>query len=288
VKILLCNDDGYQAPGIGALYQALRDVAEVEVIAPEHNNSAKSNALTLNTPLYVQRAANGFRYVNGTPADCVHIALTGLLALSRRLPLWVQGKQTRTWHNLRSGPAEPRELRGEKVLIVGCGKIGTHLAGLCKSLGMRTHGLRRRMMPTCAPFDEMGVMQDLGRAVQDADWVVAACPLTDATRGIFDAKLFARFQTHAAFINVARGGVAKEADLIDALQSGRIESAYLDVFEVEPLPMESPLWDMPNVLLSPHSAGDTRARHARIAEIFLSNLERWLRGADLINRATSA
>ena len=79
MRILISNDDGFQAPGLVALFEALKDVAEVEVVAPEHNNSAKSNALTLNTPLYVQRAANGFRYVNGTPADCVHIALTGLL-----------------------------------------------------------------------------------------------------------------------------------------------------------------------------------------------------------------
>ena len=79
MKILISNDDGYQALGIVALYEALRDVAEVEVVAPEQNNSAKSNALTLHSPLYVHRASNGFRYVNGTPADCVHIALTGLL-----------------------------------------------------------------------------------------------------------------------------------------------------------------------------------------------------------------
>ena len=79
MKILISNDDGYQAPGIVALHDALKAIADVEVVAPEHNNSAKSNALTLNAPLYVHRAANGFRYVNGTPADCVHIALTGLL-----------------------------------------------------------------------------------------------------------------------------------------------------------------------------------------------------------------
>lgn len=79
MKILLSNDDGYQAPGIVALYEALSTIADVEVVAPEQNNSAKSNALTLHSPLYVHRAANGFRYVNGTPADCVHIALTGLL-----------------------------------------------------------------------------------------------------------------------------------------------------------------------------------------------------------------
>ncbi len=79
MKILISNDDGYQAAGIVALYEALKDFAEVEVIAPEQNNSAKSNALTLHSPLYVHRAANGFRVVNGTPADCVHIALSGLL-----------------------------------------------------------------------------------------------------------------------------------------------------------------------------------------------------------------
>lgn len=79
MKILLTNDDGYQASGIVALYEALQDTFDVEVIAPERNNSAKSNALTLHSPLYVHRAANGFRFINGTPADCVHIALTGLL-----------------------------------------------------------------------------------------------------------------------------------------------------------------------------------------------------------------
>jgi 5'-nucleotidase len=79
MKILLSNDDGYRAPGIVALYEAIQDLGQVEVVAPEHNNSAKSNALTLHSPLYVHQAANGFRYVNGTPADCVHVSLTGLL-----------------------------------------------------------------------------------------------------------------------------------------------------------------------------------------------------------------
>ena len=79
MKILISNDDGYRAEGLVALYEALKTMADVEVVAPEHNNSAKSNALTLNAPLYVHRAENGFRFVNGTPADCVHIALTGLL-----------------------------------------------------------------------------------------------------------------------------------------------------------------------------------------------------------------
>ena len=79
MKILICNDDGYQAPGLVALYEALKDLGDVTVVAPEVNNSAKSNALTLHSPMYVHEAANGFRFINGTPADCMHIALTGLL-----------------------------------------------------------------------------------------------------------------------------------------------------------------------------------------------------------------
>jgi len=88
MNILISNDDGFQAPGIVALYEALKDLGRVEVVAPEHNNSAKSNALTLHSPLYVHQASNGFRYVNGTPADCVHIALTGLLDYKPDLFVW--------------------------------------------------------------------------------------------------------------------------------------------------------------------------------------------------------
>lgn len=242
-------------------------------------------------PIYQELARRGVVLTTATGAAGETVALTaltGLLALSRRLPLWVRGKHEHTWLNLRSGDPEPRELRGEKVLIVGAGQIGTHLARMCKALGMRTHGLRRQAAACAEPFDEMGVIQDLEAAVGTADWVVATCPLTAQTRGIFNASLFARCQPHASFINVARGGVANEGDLIDALRTGRIEAAYLDVFEVEPLPKDSPLWDLPNVLLSPHSAGDTRGRHARIAEIFLSNLDRWVEDKPLANRANIA
>ncbi|AKQ55433.1 D-2-hydroxyacid dehydrogenase [Bordetella hinzii] len=237
-------------------------------------------------PVYQALAGRGVAITTaaGAASETVALsALTGLLALSRRLPLWVEAKRTRTWLNLRSGPGEPRELRGEKVLIVGCGRIGSHLARLCQALGMRTHGLRRSPAAAAAPFDAMGTLDELGDAVATADWVVAACPLTPQTRGLFSDAVLRRFAPHASFINIARGGVVDEAALIDALRSGRMEAAYLDVFEVEPLPAASPLWELPNVLLSPHSAGDTRGRHARIAEIFLANLKRWLHGQALDN-----
>jgi phosphoglycerate dehydrogenase-like enzyme len=266
-------------PGMEAFCTILRSAAKLAWLQVPSSG--------VDRPVYQELARRGVTLTTaaGAAAETVALtALTGLLALSRRLPLWVESKRNRTWRTLRSGPEEPRELRGEKVLIVGCGRIGTHLARMCKSLGMRTHGLRRHPSPPAEPFDESGVLRDLGEAVQSADWVVAACPLTDETRGIFNAELLARFQPHASFINVARGAVACEPDLIEALRRRRIESAYLDVFAVEPLPEDSPLWDLPNVLLSPHSAGDTRGRHARIAEVFLDNLDRWACGKALVNR----
>ncbi len=239
-------------------------------------------------PIYQALGRRGVAITTGAGAASETVALTaltGLLALSRRLPLWVEGKRQRTWLNLRAGADEPRELAGEKALIVGCGRIGTHLAQLCKAVGLRTHGLRRTAAPAAPPFDEVGTMAQLDEAVATADWVIAACPLTPQTTGIFDRRVFARFQPHASFINIARGGVANEADLVEALSTGVVASAYLDVFEVEPLPQASPLWGMSNVLLSPHSAGDTRGRHARIAEIFLRNLDRWVGQEALENRA---
>lgn len=255
--------------------------------------SAKNLALLqvpssgVDRPIYQSLAQRGVVLTTaaGAAAETVALtALTGLLALSRRLPLWVKGKQLRQWNNLRTGPQEPRELRGEKVVIVGCGKIGTQLAQMCKTFGMRTHGLRRSAAVAAPPFDQYGSVADLPSALKDADWVVAACPLTDETRGMFNKDIFACFQPHASFINVARGAVAVESDLIEALRRGQIEGAYLDVFEVEPLPKESPLWAMDNVLISPHSAGDTRGRHIRVAEIFLDNLNNWVQRSPLLNR----
>jgi 5'-nucleotidase len=155
MKILISNDDGYQAPGIVALYEALKDLAEVEVVAPEHNNSAKSNALTLHSPLYVHRAANGFRYVNGTPADCVHIALTGLLGY--RPDLVVSGINNGanmgddTVYSGTVGAAMEGYLFGIPAIAFSQTERGwAHL----DVAGQKAADLVRLLLPTLAPGDD--------------------------------------------------------------------------------------------------------------------------------------
>jgi phosphoglycerate dehydrogenase-like enzyme len=116
-----------------------------------------------------------------------------------------------------------------------------------------------------------------------ADWLLLACPLSDRTRGLISASALALLPAGAHIINVARGEVIDEPALIEALQTSRVAGAYLDVFEHEPLPAQSPLWDMPNVIASPHSAGFSDANAARVEEVFLDNLGRRLQGQPMRN-----
>jgi len=113
---------------------------------------------------------------------------------------------------------------------------------------------------------------------------VLCCPLTERTRGLIDAAALARLPAGARLVNVARGEVAEEPPLIDALRRGALAGAYLDVFAHEPLPAESPLWDMPNVIVTPHTAGHSDGNEMRVAAIFLDNLRRWTEGQPLLNR----
>jgi phosphoglycerate dehydrogenase-like enzyme len=116
------------------------------------------------------------------------------------------------------------------------------------------------------------------------DWLLLACPLSDRTRGLIDAAALARMPAGARLVNVSRGEVVDEPALIDALRSGALAGAYLDVFAHEPLPADSPLWSLPNVIVTPHSAGHSDGNEARVAAIFLDNLRRWVRNQPLVNR----
>jgi len=118
-----------------------------------------------------------------------------------------------------------------------------------------------------------------------ADWLFLACPLTPETRGLIDAAAIARLPRGARVINVARGKIVAEPALVEALASGRLGGAYLDVFDTEPLPADSPLWDMPNVLVSPHNATISAGNESRVRVIFLENLRRWGRGEPLLHEA---
>lgn len=208
-------------------------------------------------------------------------ALTGLLALSRRMPLWIKNKALKTWSPLRGGAVEPVELRGQHVLILGAGHIGKEFARLAKAVGLVTHGVRRREGTPLEHFDSMCTMGQMHSLLPQVDWVVVACPLTPETRGMIGADALARLKPGAQLVNVARGEIIDEDALISALRSGHLAGAYLDVFATEPLPESSPLWSMENVILSPHCAGDSTGRHARIDARFLENLQRYGAGLPL-------
>jgi len=133
------------------------------------------------------------------------------------------------------------------------------------------------------PVDELHPPQQLAALLPRADWLIIACPLTAETRGLVDAGLLARLPPGARIINMARGEIIDEAALVDALRDGRLGGACLDVFAKEPLPEASPLWDLPNVLVSPHNSAAAQGNNERVYRMFMANLECWLQGRALGN-----
>ena len=149
-------------------------------------------------------------------------------------------------------------------------------------LGMKVIGVRRSPA-LVEPCDRTIAYEQLGEILPQADWLILCCPASPKTRGIANAAAFAAMPMGSHFINVARGEIAVERDVIEALKSGKLAGAYLDVFEHEPLDPQSPLWDMPNVLVSPHTASHTLGQNEAIFGIFLENLARWRGGQKLRN-----
>ena len=219
---------------------------------------------------------------NGEPV--AQTALGGLLMLARGFPHWWAAQGRREWAPVR-GDAVPRDLAGQTILIVGLGTIGTTVARSCRALGMRVLGVRRTPGPVEA-VDEVHAPAALPALLPRCDWVVLACPLTPETERLINAGTLARLPRGARLINVARGGVVDEAAVIEALRSGQLGGAYLDVFEKETLPAESPLWAMPNVIVSPHNASSSSGNNDRAARIFLANLVKWARREPLTNEVT--
>ena len=171
-----------------------------------------------------------------------------------------------------------RPLAGQTLLIIGLGNIGKRIAVKAKGLGMRVIGIRNRPQKP-EEIDELFSMMQLKEALGKADFVALHVPLTEDTHHLIDAEALKAMQSGAFLINAARGPVVDEAALVEALREGDIAGAYLDVFEEEPLPAESPLWDLENVLVSPHAADTVIDWEERFARFFADNLERWLKGA---------
>ena len=206
-------------------------------------------------------------------------AIALMLALSRRLPEARDNQSRRIWRDMIGDLSQREdELAGKTLLVVGLGDIGGRLARLAKAFDMHVVGLRRHPALGRGAADMVHTMGELTSVLPDADFVALTCPLTAETEHLIDAEAISRMKPTAHLVNVARGRVVDEAALIEALATHRIAGAGIDVMADEPLAPNSPLWTMEHVLITPHTAGETRRYEDNVIEILLDNLGRLWRG----------
>lgn len=174
-------------------------------------------------------------------------------------------------------------IAGKRALVVGVGSIGRAVGRLLRTAGMEVEAIGRSARDGDTDFGHIYAIDELHVRLSGADYVVLITPLTEQTRNLFAAPEFAVMATHARFINIGRGPLVVEADLLAALHEGQIAGAALDVFVEEPLPPESPFWNAPNCLVSPHMSGDYAEYEAAMADQFMANWARYLAGESLLN-----
>jgi phosphoglycerate dehydrogenase-like enzyme len=207
-------------------------------------------------------------------------AIFGLLAFAKDLPKLLADQRARRWP---PGQQPVGELRGQTLLLVGVGAIGTETARLASAFGMHVIAVKRELSGGVPHVDELHPVGELPALVARADAIVITLPATDATRGLLDADTLAAVKPGAVLVNVGRGAVVDEAALAERLQDGTLAGAALDVFAEEPLPEDSPLWGLENVIVSPHGVALVEAEEPRIVELFIDNLRRRLAGKLLRN-----
>jgi len=217
----------------------------------------------------------------GTHGDTVGETVAGLmLSFARRLHEFRSKQERREWAWAEWDA--PFSLSGSSVCVVGLGTLGRGIAARADALGMRVTGVKR----TPTPVDHVETVHpssELREAISEAKFVALAVPLTDATEGLIGAEELAAMRDDAVLVNVARGGVVDQPALVDALQEDRLGGAALDVFETEPLPQDSPLWGMDEVIVTPHSAAATRDYPDRMAALVRENVRRIDAGERLAN-----
>lgn len=214
---------------------------------------------------------------NGAVPLAEHAMLL-LLMLDRDVPRWHEAQRSHTWDRYRHG-----ELAGSTVGIFGLGKAGIDLARKARAFHMHVVGLRRRYDVPVEGVERIYPPQQIYDFVSKCDHVVIMAPLTTSTRGSFDASVLRAMKPSATLVCVSRGGIVNDGDLLHALSTGAIRAAGLDAHRVEPLPPDSPFWDLPNVIVTPHNGATTTGTLERQVAIFLDNLERFSRGAEMVN-----
>jgi phosphoglycerate dehydrogenase-like enzyme len=226
--------------------------------------------------------AAGIRLASGQGVNARAVAehaMSLILAMTRQLHLARDNQVKHHWRGMISdlGKRED-ELGGKTLLIVGLGRIGSHLAGLARAFGIRVIATKRDVSSGTGAADVVFPDAALVEHLGEADFVALTCPLTPRTEGLINARALAAMKPSAYLINVARGRVVDEPALIKALGEGRIAGAGLDCTIEEPLPNGSPLWDISNVLITPHTAGETRRYEDNVIDLLLENLDRLWRG----------
>jgi phosphoglycerate dehydrogenase-like enzyme len=233
-------------------------------------------------PVFSTIRANGTLITNSAGSAAPSIAQTALLyllALGRDMPRLARAQAAHRWE-----PGRAQDLHGLRLGVVGMGEIGSEVARLAMAFGMDVIGLRRtvRGNEVCETWTDDRLPELLGWA----DAIVVSAPLTDQTRGLFGADAFATMRPGSWFVNVGRGGIVDESALIDALECNHLGGAGLDVFAIEPLPADSPLWRLPNVIITPHTSGSTDRSQQRSVEQFIDNFGRMARREPLRNVTT--
>ena len=213
-------------------------------------------------------------------------AMALILALTRHIHSGRDHQRQRFWRGMIGDLAQREdELGGKTLLIIGLGQIGSRLARLAKAFDMRVLATKRSPATAASSADAVHPPAELPALLPQADFVVLTCPLTPATEKVIDATALTSMKKSAYLINVARGGCVDEPALLSALQSGDIAGAGIDHFWAEPLPQDSPFWDLENLLITPHTGGETRMYEENLIDILLENLDRLWRGeADLLNQ----
>ena len=222
-----------------------------------------------------------------------------MLAFNYKLVKMMDFKRAVTWPEKQYEIFRPHPLRGQTVGIAGYGSIGRELARMAAALGMTVLAIKRDLKhledqhqyseegtgdPNGDIPDRVYPPEALASMVAECDYLVVATPLTDATRHLVNARIFEAMKSNAVLINVARGGVIDEEAMISALAAEKIGGAALDVFSEEPLPTSSPLWNLDNVIISPHVSGNTSIYHEKAAAVFMENLRRYAEKRPLLNR----
>ncbi len=204
-----------------------------------------------------------------------------MLMFHKGVPRMLEEQQRHHWERYAG-----TDLSGRTLVILGLGSVGQRTAQLAKAFGMHVIGVKRTvegLSPTALSVDELYDQSMLSAVLPRAEHLVIITPHTPETEGLLGANEIALLPKGCTFINIGRGAVVDEQALVKALESGQIGAAGLDVFEVEPLPENSPLWDMPNVLISPHSASTSDRENSRITDLFIENIKRFLDERPLLN-----